>query len=90
MATVSVTHRAGDEFRVETRDHVVLVDQPGDDGGIGPTPVELLIRPKVGRPRAARNRCHARRCAVHNTLRVPPLVEVAVAATNLAPTGGTA
>ena len=44
MATISVTHLAGQKFQIETRDHVVLVDQPsalGDE--IGPSPVELLV-----------------------------------------------
>ncbi|WP_158888135.1 OsmC family protein [Amycolatopsis anabasis] len=44
MATVTVAHLADEKFRVETRDHLVLVDQPSDDGTeIGPTPVELLV-----------------------------------------------
>lgn len=139
MATVSVTHLAGDKFRVETRDHVVLVDQPGEEGGIGPTPVELLVMAlaacaahyavghlreeglpadglsvrgrwsmradpaRVGRvalrivvptrltaAQQDRLRQVVDHCTVHNTLRIPPLVEVAIAETNLAPTGGTA
>ncbi|MFD9890906.1 OsmC family protein [Amycolatopsis sp. NPDC059027] len=49
MATVTVTHLAADKFRLETRDHVVLVDQPSDDGTeLGPTPVELLVMALAG------------------------------------------
>lgn len=44
MATITVTHLADDKYRTETRDHVILVDQPSDEGiEIGPTPVELLV-----------------------------------------------
>ncbi|RZQ65929.1 OsmC family protein [Amycolatopsis suaedae] len=129
MSTVSVTHLADQKFRVETRDHVVLVDQPADDGTeVGPTPLELLVmalascaahygvaqlradglpadglmvqarwttRPdpvRVGRVSlrivlpaplepAQQQRLLAAidHCAVHNTLRCPPQVEIEVA-----------
>jgi len=140
MATITVTHLAAEKFRIETRDHVVLVDQHGDDGTeIGPTPVELLVMAlsgcaahyAVGHLRAqgapvdglvVRGRWSMRagptrvgrvaltvvaparltaeqqdgllaaidHCTVHNTLRIPPLVEVQVAEPNAATTGGAA
>lgn len=136
MATISVTHLAGEKFQIETRDHVVLVDQPSEGGDeVGPTPVELLVMAltacaahyAVGHLRArglpaqgltvtgrwsmraaparvgrvaltvttpARLTDDQRQglleavdhCTVHNTLRNPPLVEVAVAEPSL--TGG--
>lgn len=138
MAPITVTHLTEDKFRIETRDHVVLVDQPGDDGKeIGPTPVELLVMAlsgcaahyAVGHLRAqglpaeglvVRGRWSMRagptrvgrvaltvvvptrltavqqdallaaidHCTVHNTFRIPPVVEVQVAEPNMASTGG--
>lgn len=44
MAAVTVTQVRGSGFRVETRGHAVLVDQPSDGVELGPTPVELLVR----------------------------------------------
>ncbi|WP_216207291.1 OsmC family protein [Amycolatopsis aidingensis] len=44
MAMVTVRHLADDKFRMETREHVVLADQPsGREDEAGPTPVELLV-----------------------------------------------
>lgn len=44
MAAVTVVQVRGHGFRVETRGHAVLVDQPSGDGvELGPTPVELLV-----------------------------------------------
>lgn len=44
MATVTVIHRGGDAFWIDTRGHVVTTDQPGaDHHGAGPTPVELFV-----------------------------------------------
>jgi len=43
MATITVTHLCGDRFRVETRGHALLLDQPRRDGAeVGPTPLELM------------------------------------------------
>lgn len=43
MAAIMVTQVRGSGFRVETRGHAVLVDQPSDGVELGPTPVELLV-----------------------------------------------
>lgn len=45
MASLQVTHVAGDQFSVAVRGHVIVVDQPVGDGGTdsAPTPVELLV-----------------------------------------------
>ena len=42
---LSVEHVSGDQFRIEVRDHWLLVDQPESDGGedLGPTPTELFV-----------------------------------------------
>ncbi|GGS28315.1 MULTISPECIES: OsmC family protein [Actinokineospora] len=125
MATISVTHLHGNRFLATTRNHPVLVDQPGDD--IAPTPVELCVmalascaahyavgylraeglcdrgvtvecrwsmRPnpaRVGRveiavrtpqPLTDKHRCGllaaVDHCTVHNTLRLPPDIDVRV------------
>jgi uncharacterized OsmC-like protein len=45
MERISVRHEGGDRYRISVRGHVVLVDQPVDDGGedLGPTPTELFV-----------------------------------------------
>lgn len=43
MATISVTHLAADRFRIDVRDHRLLVDQPGHGEQVGPTPTELFV-----------------------------------------------
>jgi uncharacterized OsmC-like protein len=43
MATITVTHLARDQFDVDIRGHRVLVDQPGHDDQLGPTPTELFV-----------------------------------------------
>lgn len=40
--TIRVLHEAGDRFRVQIRDHELVVDQPGS-GDAGPTPTELFV-----------------------------------------------
>jgi uncharacterized OsmC-like protein len=42
---ICVRHRGRDRFDIETRGHVVTVDQPHDAGGedLGPTPTELFV-----------------------------------------------
>ena len=42
---LEVTHHGNDLFRVSVRDHVVVVDQPLEDGGgdEAPTPTELFV-----------------------------------------------
>ena len=42
---ICVRHRGRDRFDIETRGHVVTVDQPQDAGGedYGPTPTELFV-----------------------------------------------
>jgi putative redox protein len=45
VATIEVLHAKGDRFLIEVRDHVLVVDQPRDEGGddVGPTPTELFV-----------------------------------------------
>jgi uncharacterized OsmC-like protein len=44
MATVTVTHQAGDQFRIDIRGHQLWVDQPHRDAEeAGPTPTELFV-----------------------------------------------
>ena len=42
---ICVRHRGRDRFDIETRGHVITVDQPQDAGGedYGPTPTELFV-----------------------------------------------
>lgn len=44
-ARVEVSHLDGDSYRISTRTHDLLADQPDTSGGsdLGPTPVELLV-----------------------------------------------
>src|SRR6266545_1624795 len=49
MAVVMVRHICDNQFRVETRGHAVVVDQPKAGGAeAGPTPVELLVMALAG------------------------------------------
>lgn len=49
MATVEVTHLTGDRYRITTRGHTVIVDQPDDAGHeAGPSPVELFVMSLAG------------------------------------------
>jgi uncharacterized OsmC-like protein len=45
MPTLSVAHRAADQFELEVRSHRLLCDQPVTAGGDdqGPTPTELFV-----------------------------------------------
>lgn len=129
MATITVTHLAGEQFEITTRGHRVVVDQPHRDGDeAGPSPTELFVaglaacvghyagmflnkrgldydglrvecdwamRPepaRVGRvrlnvitpapvPTELHEEMHAYmdRCTVHNSLRQPPSVDIALA-----------
>lgn len=49
MAVVTPRHMCADRFRLQTRGHVVLADQPRSDGiAVGPTPVELMVMALAG------------------------------------------
>lgn len=45
MATITVTHQAGDQFGIAIRGHEVVVDQTRQAGGedAGPSPTELFV-----------------------------------------------
>lgn len=45
MPEIVVTYAGGDVLRVETRGHVMMADQPVEDGGgdLAPTPTELFV-----------------------------------------------
>lgn len=43
MATITVTHLAGDQFQIDARGHRLWVDQPGHDEQRGPSPTELFV-----------------------------------------------
>lgn len=47
---ISVDHLGGDRFRINVREHQILVDQPAPDGEaeVGPTPTELLVAALAG------------------------------------------
>jgi putative redox protein len=42
---IAVTHAGGDRLRVDVRGHVLLTDQPVEDGGedTAPTPTEMFV-----------------------------------------------
>ena len=50
MTTVTVSHVHGDRFRIQARDHEMILDQPRPDGGTdaGPTPTELFVASLAG------------------------------------------
>ena len=44
MSQITVHHEALDRFRIEVRDHMLVVDQPAPTSGdAGPTPTELFV-----------------------------------------------
>ena len=44
MSQITVHHEAVDRFRIEVREHTVVVDQPvPTSGDAGPTPTELFV-----------------------------------------------
>lgn len=45
MGTLGVRHLDGDRFEIDVRGHVIVVDQPVEDGGTdtAPTPTELFV-----------------------------------------------
>ena len=42
MSSISVHHESADRFRIQIRDHTLVVDQP-QTGDTGPTPTELFV-----------------------------------------------
>lgn len=77
MAAITVAHVCGDRFQIQTRGQAVLVDQLRSDG------VELTVRPpaRLEPDQRAAMVAAVDHCAVHDTLRRPPVVRVCEAST---------